>query len=237
MKGTDNVNRLGPMRAIQSGEISQNEMKTAVIITSILAAFSASYLIYIGTQGMPVEVLYFYAVLAILCIVAAITYTVGKKAYGYNGLGDVFVFLFFGLVSVLGSFTLFTKYVDYGMILPAATIGLLSTAVLNLNNMRDRVNDKASNKITLVVHLGPTLAKFYHAFLILGGLVTWLIYISTFENPIFYVSALPFLVLILHLRKVLQTKEERAYDPELKKVALSTFFVSLLWVVLITFTI
>lgn len=237
MKGTDNANRLGPMRAVQSGEISQKEMKIAVTMVSILSAVSAAYLIYIGTQEMPVEVLYFYAALAVLCIVAAITYTVGKKAYGYNGFGDVFVFLFFGLVSVLGSFTLFTKNVDYGMILPATTIGLLSTAVLNLNNMRDRLNDKASNKNTLVVKMGPTLAKLYHAFLILGGLVSWLLYVSSFNKPLYFISALPFLVLILHLRKVLQTKDERAYDPELKKVALSTFFISLLWLILIVYTV
>lgn len=233
IKGTDNSDRLGPMRAVQSGEITPKEMKTAVIIVSVLAAFSAAYLINIGTREMPVEVLYFYAALAVLCIVAAITYTVGKKAYGYSGFGDVFVFIFFGLVSVLGSYTLYTKTLDFGMIAPAVTIGLLSTAVLNLNNMRDRVNDKASGKMTLVVHLGPTNAKIYHAVLIFGSIASWLYYISTFEEPIYYLSLLPFTVLLLHLRKVFQTKHEKEYDPELKIVALSTFFLSVLWMLVI----
>jgi 1,4-dihydroxy-2-naphthoate polyprenyltransferase len=235
VKGTDNAERIGPERAVQSGEISPFAMRNAVIACSALAVLSSAYLIYIGTQNMSNKILYFYAGLALLCILAAITYTVGKKAYGYNGLGDVFVFVFFGLVSVLGSISLYTKTLEWNHIFPAITIGLLSTAVLNLNNMRDRLNDAKSNKNTLVVKMGPNLAKLYHAFLIIMSLICWIFFISFWKQEIFYISLIPFIILFLHLRKVMLIDEEKNYDPELKKVALSTFALSLLWMLLVIF--
>ena len=106
-------------------------------------------------------------VLAGFSIYAAIKYTVGNNAYGYKGKGDIFVFVFFGLVSVLGCYVLFAKQIDSYCFLPAVAIGLLSTAVLNLNNMRDIVSDVTANKITLAVKLGAEKAKKYHYFLII----------------------------------------------------------------------
>jgi 1,4-dihydroxy-2-naphthoate polyprenyltransferase len=154
LKGTDNNERIGPTRAVQSGAISSSQMKNAVIFTSILSLLAASVLVYIGTTNLGIEGVYFYFGLALLCVAAAILYTVGKKAYGYLGLGDVFVFLFFGFVSVMGVYTLFAKEIDWFNIFPSAGVGFLSAAVLNLNNMRDHENDKNSNKRTLVVKLG-----------------------------------------------------------------------------------
>ncbi len=222
-KGADNAERIGPMRAVQSGLISISEMKRAVIFTSFLSVCSALPLIYIGTQNMSTNVLWFYVLLTGLCILAAITYTVGKKAYGYNGFGDVFVFIFFGLVSVLGVYTLYSKSFDWLNILPAITIGLLSTAVLNLNNMRDRINDEKVGKRTLVVQIGGNKAKFYHVFLIMGGIISLAIFISKQNSVLAYFGLLPCVILILHLNKVMQTKNPADFDPELKKVALSTF--------------
>jgi 1,4-dihydroxy-2-naphthoate octaprenyltransferase len=227
-KGTDNEHRIGPMRAVQSGEISQKQMKIAVFIFSVLSLISASYLIKISASGMNKEMITIYGVLAILSVVSAITYTVGKKAYGYNGFGDVFVFIFFGLVSVLGSYTLFTKQFNWEIIFPAITIGMLSTAVLNLNNMRDRVNDTAANKVTLVVKMGKEKAKKYHFSLILMALVTLIITISHL-GLLQYIFLLPVGFLSAHLRKVLTTQEEKDFDPELKKVALTTFGISILY--------
>ena len=234
-KGTDNAERIGPIRAVQSGEISMQAMKNAVILFSVLSLLSAAYLVYIGTQHMPTSILLLYGILAVLCVLAAITYTVGNKAYGYSGFGDVFVFIFFGLVSVLGVYSLYTKSFDWQVIFPAITIGLLSTAVLNLNNMRDRVNDEKSGKRTLVVKMGGDLAKMYHAFLILGSLIAYIFFLTRYENPLFFIGLLPFILLLLHLRKVMQTKDPKAFDPELKKVALSTFAVSLIFVILVHF--
>jgi 1,4-dihydroxy-2-naphthoate octaprenyltransferase len=222
-KGADNPDRIGPMRAVQSGVISQSEMKRAVILTSFLSICSALPLIYIGTQNMSTNILWFYVILTGLCILAAITYTIGKKAYGYNGFGDVFVFIFFGLVSVLGVYTLFSKSFDWINILPAITIGLLSTAVLNLNNMRDRINDEKVGKRTLVVQIGGNKAKFYHTFLIIGGIISLAIFLSKQNSILAYIGLLPCIVLFLHLNKVMKTKNPADFDPELKKVALSTF--------------
>jgi len=231
-KGTDNENRVGPQRAVQSGVISQKEMKVAVIFCSILSLFSAGALIYYGTENMPFEMIWFYSGLAILCVAAAITYTVGKKAYGYHGMGDIMVLIFFGGVSVLGVYSLYAKAFEPQNILLAIGIGFLSTAVLNLNNMRDYVNDEKSGKNTVVVKMGPNQAKFYHALLILIALSTLAQYINSFKEPILFLALLPGVYLLFHIRKVMQTSNPKNFDPELKKVALSTFAISILFFVI-----
>lgn len=228
IKGTDNNERIGPMRSVQSGLITKKEMRNAVVFTSILSFISAAILIYFGTKGFTYAILWVYVGLAILCIIAAITYTVGKKAYGYNGLGDIMVFLFFGIVSVMGVYPLYSKEINWFLLLPASSIGLLSAAVLNLNNMRDRVNDAKSNKRTLVVMMGANAAKIYHALLIILALVSMLIYLSKSTQTTAFIGLIPFILLLLHVRKVLATKDPKEFDPELKKVALSTFAISVL---------
>ena len=230
LKGTDNENRVGPARTVQKGEISVSQMKIAVFIFSLLSLISAGYLIYISSKGMSQNTIYIFMILALLSVLAAITYTVGKKAYGYYGLGDVFVFVFFGLVSVIGSYTLYSKIFDFVTLFPAITIGLLSTAVLNLNNMRDQVNDKLSNKNTLVVKLGFNRAKFYHFCLIMIALISYWGYFKFELSSLIYVS--PFVFLLIHLKKVVQVLDPKDFDPELKKVALSTFFLSLLFAII-----
>ncbi len=235
-KGADNAGRVGPQRAVQSGVISFAEMKKAVVFTSFLSLLAAGTLIYFSAVGKSSMFWLAYSMLAVFCVLAAITYTIGKKAYGYNGLGDVFVFIFFGLVSVLGVYNLFPSDFSWSQfawtnLLPASTMGLLSVAVLNLNNMRDRINDSQVGKNTLVVKLGPKYSKMYHAFLIYGGIITHTIFVISFNasNQFAVISLLPCLILILHLRKVMATVDARNFDPELKKVALSTFGISVLF--------
>ena len=228
IKGTDNKDRVGPMRSVQSGLISKNEMRNAVVMTSIVSLLSAGTLIYIGTTNLPISILWFYCGLAVACIIAAITYTMGKKAYGYYGLGDIMVFLFFGIVSVLGVYPLYAKSIDWIILLPACSIGLLSAAVLNLNNMRDRTNDAKSGKNTLVVKIGPDWAKLYHAFLVLGGVICQLLFLVNLNHSLAFIGLLPAIILILHLQKVMKTKNPKDFDPELKKVALSTFGIAVL---------
>ena len=228
IKGTDNKDRVGPMRSVQSGLISKNEMRNAVVMTSIVSLLSAGILIYIGTTNLPISILWFYCGLAVACIIAAITYTMGKKAYGYYGLGDIMVFLFFGIVSVLGVYPLYAKSIDWIILLPACSIGLLSAAVLNLNNMRDRTNDAKSGKNTLVVKIGPDWAKLYHAFLVLGGVICQLLFLVNLNHSLAFIGLLPAIILILHLQKVMKTKNPKDFDPELKKVALSTFGIAVL---------
>jgi len=172
---------------------------------------------------MGTEMIWFYGILATLCIAAAITYTVGKKAYGYHGFGDLMVFIFFGLVSVLGVYSLYSKQFEWMNILPACSIGLLSTAVLNLNNMRDIQNDRNSGKNTVVVLMGSNYSKLYHSLLITGAFICSFYYMVDCTSSYVFIGLIPFVFLFLHVRKVMAVRDPKEFDPELKKVALLTF--------------
>jgi 1,4-dihydroxy-2-naphthoate octaprenyltransferase len=240
IKGTDNDERIGPMRALQSGILSDKEMKKGIILTAIITAILALILIYtsFGRENFLLSLLF--VGLGVSAIIAAIKYTVGDSAYGYKGLGDVFVFLFFGIVSVLGSNFLMTKQIDLWILLPAISIGLLSSAVLNLNNMRDELNDRNSKKMTLVVKGGKKFAKIYHFSLILVAFICMVIFLSLdfySNNNSRLLPLMAFIPLAIHLRKIYDYTDPRTLDPELKKVALSTFALGfiLFWMVFLEF--
>ncbi|MCG8804699.1 1,4-dihydroxy-2-naphthoate octaprenyltransferase [Tenacibaculum finnmarkense] len=229
IKGTDD-NREGEARMVSSGVITPKQMKMAIIITAVITLIIALSLIYVsfGKDDFLYSVIFFG--LGVSSIVAAIKYTVGKSAYGYSGFGDVFVFVFFGLLAVVGTYFLYTKQLNFTVFLPAITIGLLSTAVLNLNNMRDRVNDAKVGKNTLVVKMGAKLAKLYHYNLIIASFLFAMIYvIITYKSPLQFLFILAYLPIIKHLFFVYKNKEEPLLDGELKKVALSTFLFSILF--------
>lgn len=232
-KGADNAQRVGPQRAVQSGAITPVAMRNAVILISFLSLVTAGFLIWQGGKHLSQQSIYGYIVLAIACVFAAITYTMGRKAYGYFGFGDVFVFIFFGGVSVMGVFPLFADRLPWELVFPAITIGGLSTAVLNLNNMRDQVNDAAVGKRTLVVKLGFQRAKVYHLFLLFTSMISWIVFLVLQQYWIGLISCLPFLLFIKHVVFVIRNKEPRAFDPELKKIALGTFFTSLLFILVV----
>jgi 1,4-dihydroxy-2-naphthoate octaprenyltransferase len=238
-KGTDNAQRVGPARAIQSGQLTSVQVKRGMWIVGLLALVSALLLIYKSVPNLSKQAILIYVILAILCIIAAVTYTVGKNAYGYRGLGDIMVFLFFGLVSVIGVFGLYGESFEWLVLFPAISIGAWSTAVLNLNNLRDVQNDAQMQKRTMVVQIGYEKGKIYHVFLVATGLATWfftvyLLAVSTY-NYYLFVSLLPSVGLFLHLKKVLETHTPAELDPELKKVALLTFFSALLFAILLNF--
>jgi 1,4-dihydroxy-2-naphthoate octaprenyltransferase len=229
IKGTDD-NRSGEKRMVASGVISPVQMKKAMIVTAVITILIALSLIYVafGKDNFGYSILFFF--LGVASIAAAIKYTVGKSAYGYSGLGDVFVFVFFGLLSVVGSYFLYTKHVSFEIFLPAISIGLLSTAVLNLNNMRDRINDKAAGKNTLVVKIGAAFAKQYHYFLIIAAFLSTFLYtVIEYKNPSQFLFVIAFIPLTKHLLFVLKNTDESALDGELKKVALSTFLFGILF--------
>ncbi|APU69226.1 1,4-dihydroxy-2-naphthoate octaprenyltransferase [Christiangramia flava] len=232
VKGTDNEDRIGPMRAIQSGLISHREMKQAMVLTALVTFLLAVLLIY-ASFGVEkwLEALIF-LILGIASIVAAIKYTVGNSAYGYRGMGDIFVFLFFGLVAVYGSYFLYSHQHDWVSFFPAVSIGLLSAAVLNVNNMRDRVPDAKAGKITLAVKLGEARVKNYHYMLILGSLLFLLLYSAMkAEDLNDFIYLFGFIPLIFHLRRVVKNDNPMLLDPELKIVALSTFGISILFAI------
>ena len=227
VKGTD-ANRIGEKRLVAAGVITAEQMKKAVLLTAVLTFIVALILIYVafGKENFGLSLIFI--LLGIGSIGAAIKYTVGKNAYGYSGFGDIFVFLFFGWVSVIGSNFLFTHIIDWKLFLPATAIGLLSVAVLNLNNMRDIENDRMSGKNTLVVKMGLAWAKNYQHFLILFPLILNFIFSLLIHKNIYF-SFFVFAYFLLHLGRVRDAKKYEDFDPELKKVALGTFVLSILF--------
>ncbi len=229
MKGTDNEDRVGPKRAIQSGAITPGAMRYAIFITGFLTFVSAMLLIYFSFKGKYLIYSLIFFVLGILAIASAIRYTVGKNPYGYRGLGDVFVFAFFGMVSTMGIYFMYSKQLDGLLVLPATAIGFLSVGVLNLNNMRDEESDRKANKNTLVVKMGGAWAKKYHFFLVISAMVLVVVFAVlnrfNFDQYIFVVAYFP---MASHLLTVYRNKHPKFLDPELKKLAISTFLLSVL---------
>ncbi|HEY5688807.1 MAG TPA: 1,4-dihydroxy-2-naphthoate octaprenyltransferase [Yeosuana sp.] len=229
IKGTDNNERIGPERAIQSGKISPENMFNGIKICVLISIILATMLVFTSFRSRNFFLAILFFVLGTVSIIAAMKYTIGANAYGYRGFGDIFVFIFFGLVSVIGCYVLFSKQLDHVVILPAITIGLLSTAVLNLNNMRDIESDKKSKKITLAIKLGEKKMKVYHYTLIILAVISSLLfgifYYTSIYNLIYMIMYVP---LILHIIKVKRNKDLKLLDSELKKVALSTFFLAIL---------
>jgi len=229
IKGSDK-NRTGEARMVSSGAITPKQMKMAMILTAIITVFIALLLIYVafGSENFGYSFLFFG--LGMASIAAAIKYTVGNSAYGYSGFGDVFVFVFFGLLSVIGSYFLYAKQLDFQIFLPAISVGMLSTAVLNLNNLRDRAEDKANNKNTLVVKLGIVKAKKYHYTLIIGALLAAVVYtIVNFSSIYEFIFLVAFIPLVKNMITVSNNTIPAALDGELKKVALSTFLFAILF--------
>jgi len=233
IRGTDD-DREGEQRMVASGIISPKQMKNAMILTAIITLILALGVICVafGSENFSYSILFLF--LGISSIIAAVKYTVGKSAYGYSGLGDIFVFLFFGWLSVVGSYFLYTKSLNFDIFLPATAIGLLSAAVLNLNNMRDRIKDKFHGKKTLVVKIGSQNAKRYHYTLIIGALACSLVYVNlqgnhSYKNYIFLIAFVPLIMNMIVVGKNIIQKE---LDPELKKVALSTFLYAILFSIL-----
>ncbi len=225
-KGTDNANRTGEARMVSSGKISSSAMRNAIFIFALLSFFLGFLLL--RSLDLKQQQYWFFLGIGLLSILAAITYTVGKKAYGYSGFGDLAVFLFFGIISVSGTHYLITKSFDPYILLPAASIGLLSTAVLNLNNLRDIENDTASSKNTLVVKMGFKAAKLYHTFLIsLPVILSFLYVVANFESAFQFMFLLTAPILIKLSNKVKNADNPASLDPELKKQALTTLLFSI----------
>ncbi len=230
VKGTDNENRIGPMRALQSGTISKEQMLQAIKIIGTISFLLALILIYLSFGHKYFGYSLLFLVLGVAAIAAALKYTIGKNAYGYSGFGDVFVFIFFGLVSVCGSYFLYTKQLNYLIFLPAFSVGLLSVGVLNLNNMRDLESDKLAHKNTLAVKIGGEFAKYYHYYLLITAFILALAYTTfTYKSAWQFLFVFAFIPIFLHLLRVYKTEDLKDLDPELKKLALSTFLFSILF--------
>lgn len=228
IKGTDNENRLGPKRVLQQGLLSRAILKKGIVIISLISLLLAFVLIFLAFGSNSWYYILIFIGLSFASVWAAIFYTVGNKAYGYYGFGDLFVFLFFGGVSVLGAYFVQLKTFSYPAILLSLMVGFLSVGVLNLNNMRDIDNDAFVGKRTLVVIMGAAIAKKYHLFLLIVS-VSILVYVfSSVSLRFFWIPYLAIIPLIVHFISVLKNSEPKFFDPELKKLSLSIFFLSIL---------
>jgi len=230
VKGTDNEDRVGPDRTMQSGLITKHEMINAMWIIAFLCSVFGVWLIYEGTLGLDLKKAGLFAILGLTAMGAAVKYTMGKNPYGYAGLGDIFVFLFFGWLGVLGSYFLHTHSFQWNLLLPASTIGFFTTAVLNINNMRDHEPDAQSGKNTLVVRIGIEKAKTYHQSLIFGGLLLALAFVIPSSNIFHYLFLVTTPLFIGFVKSIKSRSDFENYDPFLKKQAIATFLFTVLFV-------
>jgi 1,4-dihydroxy-2-naphthoate polyprenyltransferase len=224
MHGTDSLNRLGPLRVTQSGLITKARMRIMISVFVLLSLTTGTMLIFIGLHQIGWKTVLVFFLLGISAIFAAVKYTVGKNPYGYIGLGDFFVFIYFGIVGVAGTYYLHVNTFDPWILLPASAIGMLSSGVLNLNNMRDVENDARSGKRTLVVHIGSEAAKIYHLVLISLSILFSLVYTFVHFNSFYqFLFMLTCPLFALNVIVVMKSKEPVELNNELKKLALSTF--------------
>lgn len=229
-KGTDNQHRVGPQRTVQSGEITPEQMKLGMVILIIMSLITGIWLIAEGTQGLDKTTFLMFLAFGIAALIAAYRYTAGSNPYGYAGLGDVAVFLFFGILPVAGTYFLNTHQLNAEIFLPAISIGFFSTGVLNLNNMRDIENDRNSGKKTVVVRIGSAKSRVYHTSLIaIGWLTAIVFFILRFQSiyQVLFILTLP--LFINDLYKINQIQEPRQLDPFLKKLSIATLLFTVLW--------
>ena len=228
LSGTDSADRQGPKYALGSGDMTIGDIKKLILmfiglcVISGLAMIQVSFGSLFKTESICLEAL------GAAAIVGAMKYTLGKNPYGYKGLGDVFVFIFFGLVSVLGGYYVAARELPpLIMLLPASAIGCFSVGVLNVNNIRDMKTD-AVNRVTVAIKLGMKGARIYQTVLVTLGWALILVFCAVYDfAPGHYIFIITLPLYIKHLQGV-WTRSERALDPMLPMLVISTFFLSIL---------
>jgi 1,4-dihydroxy-2-naphthoate polyprenyltransferase len=228
VNGADHAGRKGPQRAVQSGAISLSQMKMAVILLAVFSFASGVSLLWVSLEWSMREFLLFLG-LGVLCILAAIAYTVGKKPYGYAGLGDISVLIFFGLVGVMGSTYLMTKTFLWMDVLPALSCGLFSVAVLNINNIRDIESDKAAGKFSVPVRIGKQKAALYHSYLLILGTCASLVYVALSFRTAWQLLFLLIFPVFIKIMMAVKNEPSEKLDPWLKRMALSTLLFVILF--------
>ena len=227
-KGSDTEERIGPLRGIQKGAISAKELKWGLILMVVASFLSGSFLIGIAYENL--SDLFAFAGLGILAIVAAITYTVGAKPYGYMGLGDISVLVFFGLLGVGGTYYLQTHSIDSHIILPAIGSGLLASAVLNINNLRDIEQDAKAGKNTLAVRLGVYKGRVYHCILLSVAALCYLVFVlATAISWTNYLFVLAIPLLAKHAIFVYRSQQPSELRPMLAQMSMISLLINILF--------
>ena len=230
VSGADGEHRKGPDRMMQSGRITAGAMKKAITIFAVLSFLSGVTLLYITFHGRVSLLFVLFVLLGIGAIAAAMKYTMGKNPYGYRGLGDLFVFIFFGLVGVAGTYFLHALELNTFVWFPAVSVGLLSAGVLNVNNIRDEESDRVSGKKTLVVMMGGRKARVYHVFLVtVAVLLLVVLTILQYRSSWQFLFLLTLPLFVKHVLVVVKNYDLAKLDTELKRLALLTFFTVLLF--------
>ena len=230
VNGKDTDARQGPTRAVQSGAITPEAMKKVMVIFAILSFISGTILLYEALKDANWQTFASFLGLGVLAIFAAITYTAGKKPYGYVGLGDLSVLIFFGWVGVLGTYYLHTKQLDWSILLPATSCGLFAVAVLNVNNIRDIESDTLTGKRSIPVRLGRKNATIYHWILLISGMLSSIVYLLLNSPSLIQaLFLLSYPLFIINGIAVLTKKTAKELDPYLKQMALSTLLFVLLF--------
>ena len=231
--GTDNENRVGPKRTLQGGGLTVGEMKRGIVLMVVLSllvgigmlvvsfGFSVGFWIFVG--------------IGVAAIVAAMRYTMGRNPFGYRGLGDLMVLVFFGFATVIGSYFIVSHQISLNAVLMGFSIGFMSMGVLNVNNLRDSESDRQSGKMTVVVKFGTRFGQIYH--LVLCVLAVALVVFSLLDGhsvvTLLWI-ALPAVLLIAHGLRVFRASDVKTLDPELKKLSLTTLLMSVLYTVAVT---
>lgn len=229
--GADSIHREGPKRAVQAGLITSAQMKTGMVIFALLSLVSGLLLLWLAFGSEGIYLFLLFLILGLAAIWAAINYTAGAKPYGYAGLGDISVFLFFGLVGVIGTYFLQTQEFSPSIMLPAAALGFFSMGVLNINNIRDIDSDKLAGKYSVPVRLGAFKARIYHLLILTAGFLCATAFMVTYQNEGFpkYLYLLTLPLLVFNGYKVWNLKTPKELDPFLKQMALTTLLFVLLF--------
>lgn len=228
VKGSDDRGRIGPLRGMQLGLISREQMKFALLLAVVLSLLSGALLIFVACN--TAADVFGFLCLGVLSIIAAITYTVGTRPYGYMGLGDLSVLIFFGWLSVGGSYYLQTGAFHAVVILPATACGLLAAAVLNINNLRDIESDRLNGKNTLAVRLGPQRARYYHVCLLAGAVLCLAIFaLLELHNLTGWLFLLAVPALYMQARYVLHETDPSGIRPMLEKTVKCVLIVNILF--------
>ena len=221
VNGADHSERKGPSRTVQSGAISPQAMKIAIVVFVLLSLASGITLLLLSLEFSVKFMIFF--LLGLMSIAAAIYYTMGSKPYGYSGLGDISVFLFFGWLGVCGTYYLHTGTIDYSILLPATSCSLFAVAVLNINNIRDIESDKIAGKKSIPVRIGRENAIFYHKSLLIIGVLCAIIFMTiNYKSPVQFIFLLVSPLIIKNWIAISKYKEPHLLDPFLKQMALTT---------------
>lgn len=227
--GADSTARTGPSRAVQSGAISSKAMKNALFLFAALSLTSGLLLLYVAFGAIE-QAFWVFLGLGVLAIAAAVTYTAGWRPYGYAGLGDISVLIFFGWLAVLGSYFLFAQTIRWELLLPASSIGLLSVGVLNVNNIRDIQSDRLAGKFSIPVRIGREKALVYHFFLLISALVLAIVYVlMNYREPTQFIFLLVVPLLLKNVIGVRKGQTSEAIDPFLKQLAITSLLFVLLF--------